>query len=757
MEHLKEVKAVCTYIPYYNEEKNYTIAKFKTTDGSNYSFSLKGSFFAKTKNEYVVTGINTKDDKYPDTYAAITVKPNVNLENVSDKNLVSYLSFVTSEAIAYKLVSEIPDIIKVIEDEDIDTLQQVKGVGQKVAEKIINMHAEQVDFSVALIKLAKYGLTETAIKSLVKHFKSSEKAIDVIENNPYDLTSVKGYGFKRCDTIFLLGNMDNPDATKDKRRVSAYIDFLFKEQGDDGNTWLTPKEFMNFVIEFIPEVDVTDAIDYVNNSGKYVTITVNGSKRITSVRYMHMELEVADLLLAKLEVEDTKEIKNVDEIILHVETGQGFEFDEDQKQAIYDMLKYNVFLLQGYGGTGKSSTINAVSRVLRENDYIIGQCALSGKAADNLAKVTGFRGKTIHSMIKYGSHKPYNENNPMPYDVVILDEVSMVNIEIFSALLKAMKEGSRLIMLGDGGQLDSIGVAVMPGMMFSGGKIPGTTLTKIHRQAQESAIVTHSIAIRNGTKPQELLVKSNTNRVYGAKNDFEYIFTKNSDEKSIYKYALIRFKNSIEKYGVDNTQILCAAKSAGTASVHTLNYYAQMAANPSEIGKLEYRIGEEETGYVLREGDKVINVRNNYNTCDIHGNESPIFNGNTGTILSMDLDGRREMIIRFDGIGDIVMPLAMLKDSIQLGYAITTHKAQGSTIESVIVALPFHFMLNSRELLYTAVTRASKRVTLVTSPKSFQGALRKTSKKTQQTNLDIYLQDLDTYSEKLLDKKKGVK
>lgn len=750
MERIEDLYAVCTYIPFYNEGGNYSIAKFKSLDDKALNFTVKGNFYVKVGDKYRVTGKNANDIKYPNTFIAQNIKPDINLSNESKEGVVTYLSTVTSSTIAQRLVDEIPNVISVIESGDIESLTQVTGVGEVVARRIMDLHSQQNDYGPAIIGLSKYGLTDTAIKNIVDYFKNPERAVEVVNDNPYALTAISGFGFKRCDAMFLMANQDNPLAVKDKRRVGAYVDFLFEEEERSGNTWLSPKEFVQNVMEFIPEADVRDAIDHVNDSGKYITLDVLGMKRITPIGGMKMELEVAQRLNKLNQSSNKVEFERVEETILHVETNQGFAFDEDQLGAIHEILRHNVYLLQGAGGVGKTATINGVSRVLRNNGLNIAQAALSGKAANNLSQATGFQGKTIHSLLKYGTDRMYKEGNPLPYDVVIIDEISMVNIEIFLSLLRAMKDGAKLIMLGDSGQLDSIGVGVMAGMMFSGA-IKGTTLTKIHRQAQKSAIITHSKSFRSGDKPGELTVKSNTNRVYGENKDFEYIFTKNDDEDTIYRYVMIRFKESIDKYGVDNTQILCSTRKSGTSSVANLNFYSQIAANPASPSKKEIQIESPDGEYTLREGDKVINTRNNYNTRNVQGAKTPIFNGNTGTILSID---HNSMVIEFDGVGEIVVKLNNIKDAIQLGYAITTHKSQGSTIESVIIAMPFHFMLNSRELLYTATTRASKKVTLVTSPRTFQNTLRKTSKQTQQTNLDLYLVDTKGYQDKLLAKLK---
>lgn len=734
-EELVNVEAVCTWVVFESEDNGFTIAKFKhigDQEGVPNNFTLKGTYVAVVGEKYTISGENEGTAQYPDTYKYTQAKRDIDFGSASKDDLITFMSAVTGPQLAVNLVNDIDNIIEVLDNGDINALMEVKGVGEKVAERLIDQYNQQSDIGPAIVFFAQYNIKDNSVRKIIKYFKDMDVAMKLVEENPYVISKVPGFGFKRADGAFLYKNQNDINASRDPRRVVAYVDFLFEEQMQLGNTWITPRQFIDSVMEYIPTADFKVAVEYINTSKDYYTITVGNDKRITSVKNMMMELDIAQTMIDMDQKADSFKLERVEGIIQEVEMEQGFSFDEDQRKAIDEMLKHNVFLLQGLSGSGKSTTINAVSRVLAENGYSIGQTALSGKAASNLQQITGRAGRTIHSTIKFGTDKQFNGGNPLPYDVILLDEISMVDSRIFLALIDAMKQGSKIIMIGDSGQIDSIGAGVMKGFMETKG-IPTRTLTKIHRQAQDSAIVTHSIAIRKGYPHEDLDIKSNTATVYGNKQDLEYIFVKNTAEDTIYEYVIDRFTKSIEKYGVDGTQILTPTRKLAAQ----MNEFAQIIANPYHPDKRQIVVNDT---YILREGDKVMNVMNNYTTKDIYGEKCPIFNGNTGTLLEIKTRGNAvQLIIEFDGVGTVVYPFSDKTCSIELGYSITSHKSQGSTIPSVIVALPFHFMLNSRELLYTAITRAKYSAVLVTSPKTLRSAIAKENKKTQQTNLGLFL------------------
>ena len=744
-EELVNVEAVCTWVVFESEDNGFTIAKFKhigNQEGVPNNFTLKGTYVAVVGEKYTISGENEGTAQYPDTYKYTQAKRDIDFGSASKDDLITFMSAVTGPQLAVNLVNGIDNIIEVLDNGDINALMEVKGVGEKVAERLIDQYNQQSDIGPAIIFFAQYNIKDNSVRKIIKYFKDMDVAMKLVEENPYVISKVPGFGFKRADGAFLYKNQNDINASRDPRRVVAYVDFLFEEQMQLGNTWITPRQFIDSVMEYIPTADFKVAVEYINTSKDYYTITVGNNKRITSVKNMMMELDIAQTMIDMDQKAEPFKLERVEGIIQEVEMEQGFSFDEDQRKAIDEMLKHNVFLLQGGAGVGKTASVNAVARVMTENGYSIGQVALSGRAANNLQQVTGLPGRTIHSTIKFGTPNQYNPENPLHYDVILLDEISMVDSRIFLSLVEAMKQGSKIIMIGDAGQLDSIGAGVMRGFIGSNG-VPTMTLTKIHRQAQDSAIVTHSVEIRKGKYHRDLKVKSDTSTIYGEKRDMEYIFVKNTAEDTIYEYVIDRFTKSIERYGVNGTQIIAPTRKF----VSKMNEFAQIIANPYHPDKRQITVNDT---YILREGDKVMNVKNDYTTKDIDGEKCPIFNGNTGTLLEIRTKGNAvHLIIRFDGVGTVVYPFSEKTCSIEHGYAITVHKVQGASIPSVIIALPFHFMLNSRELLYTAITRAKYNAVLVTSPKTLRSTIAKEDKRTQQTNLGLFLNNPEYWRSQL--------
>lgn len=1116
MEKSLDTNATCVAIVFKNPP--FHIAKFKAEDGS--PFTLKGEMDIRIGGSYNITAAKDNKGNYPDTYNLISISYDIDFSKCTVSEMKVFLkSFMTSTQAdnLFREFKEVKDVVVILEESDTTKLKKVKGIGEATADRIVEWYWANKDTSEAQMVLSKYGLTIEAINKVCKHFKGPANAIKFIEENPYNLMKVPGFGFGKADAAFLAVPSNSPS---DIRRVIAFISFLFDDEYQNGNTWITPSDFIKKFQDYLPMADEKDAIKYINESKDYKTIHMDETeypRRVASMRNIKLEIQIAKELNRLMDAESKLKLENVEKTIKSVEEEQGFEFSEEQRQAINNMVKMNVYMVQGLSGSGKAqrndmiiptpdgkkrfgdlkvgdyvfdrngnstqvtgvyprgklkeykviladgrSTIcnddhlwttytskgNFRTRTLREmldmglyhgtkgvkqgkwkiptnqpinyperelkvdpyvvgvllgdgylkgerlslssndedvvsevcnlmgadsykrnsqlnyswtfkwkesrtnhytdcynnqlsaqynivkptdlfpqdsivlntshqkgipdeykyssieqrysiiqglldtdgtisrsegryniafsttserlrddfrevlwslgiqtsllvdthkeniayqvnvlvdncmkpklfrnthkkamaneaaeiggkkhrdytkiairdvidlgtesemtcimvdndehlylcNDYIVThntsavrgylktlddnnylyhQCALSGKAAKNLELVTGKRGSTIHSLLAIGT--PIEVDN-LYTDCVVLDELSMVSADIFLKLLRAIPSGAKLIMLGDYGQLEAIGVGVMGGLIRSKA-VPMTLLRKIHRQAQASAIITHSIAVRQGLIPEGIKFKTDEEvRTYGEKQDLDYIFVSNDKEENILKHTMATFKQSLQEYDINDIQIICATRTAGKVSVAKINQFAQMIANPPDDFKPEVTVGFKDNQYILRRGDRVINVKNTRDTESPDSEPRPIFNGNTGIIKDVfDIEERGEkkgqyIIVDFDGIGEVkVMPKHM--NNIELGYAMTIHKSQGSTIKCVIFAMPFHYMLNSKELMYTAMTRASKHLTVITSPRTMRGSVAKSSTVLRKTNLEHYLKDVKYWSRELL-------
>lgn len=742
MSDLNSIKgsAICTRILF--EKGDFMIAKFtakdKNTDTLPKSdFSLKGNMAVTVNRTYYVEGDVDTGTSYKNSYDAVSVRGDYNLSSGSDEDIMAFLTTFTTETRASNMIEAIgrDNIVKVLESQDIDTLTEVKGIGFATAEKIVNGYLLEKDYSEAYVKLSKFGLTKNAIRQICIGFKSIDVAIKKVEDNPYVLMEISGFGFTKADNAFLSFPENKPT---DKRRVVAYIKYLFQSIEDEGHTWLDARQFVAKIKSFIPDADLKYAVEHVKESKDYIVEPYGeGGFRITSSELYELENQIANELERIQNADCTMKLDKYMDSIRLTEKQNGWNYNEEQYEAIDGMVNNNIYLVQGLGGTGKTATMQGFLSSLNAAGYRFEQCALSGKAADNLSQVTGHEGMTIHRLLGAGQGEnggfAFGDKLKLHTNAVVLDELSMVNARIFLALLKAIPSGAKLIMLGDFGQLEAIGVGVMAGIIRS--KVfPMTLLKKVNRQAQDSAIVTHSISVRGGHVPEGLKMDTNEPEIHGAKQDLKYIFVNNAREDMIFDKTIEEFKVAIEKYPIEDIQILCSTKTSGKVSTYELNQTAQKIYNPYQVGDDQIKLGFSDTPYFLRVGDKVINMKNN-RVEYTNGENARIYNGNTGVVLSITGNTAK---IRFDGIGDIVVSGDAL-NYIQLGYAITIHKSQGSTIKCVITAIPFHFLLNTRELAYTGMTRASDYQVIISSPRSFKRALEKTDVRSKQIMLHEFI------------------
>lgn len=694
---------------------------------------FKGDMRMIPQKEYIIRGRYEDNKSFGPQYQFLSNKLKNPIEDMSAKEFRRFLTDLSAYGV--RINQEYEDPRKIFEEHNLEALTKIEGIGNVRAQELLDKYDEQRDYSPVYIAFAKHGFSTKIAKRAIDYYTSIDIPVARLEKNPYDLMEVPGIGFKTINEKCLGHGI----AENDPRRIKAFLVDYFEKLEMDGKSWTSVDQLKTYLRNEIFNCDLVQTFKDLNTDKDFVIFERDNEKHIALRAIYDMEKSVATELLRIKQGATEIELKDVDKVIDDIQKEQGWEYSEEQRKAIDTMLEQNVVILRGPGGVGKTTALNAVIKVLKHNHISVATCALAGKAAENLTQVTGMQGKTIHRLLKIGSKFEVGSRG-LPYDVTILDELSMVNIGLFNRLIQSIPTGAKLIMVGDSAQLDSIGVGVMRDAIASG-VIPVITLNKIHRQAQESAIITHSLAYRAGKLPEGLSSKANWHMM-GKRKDLGYVFEE--DEMNILRDACKVFRYALKKYDVQDIQIVTQT----TRNCLKLNKAAQQIANP-QADQASYVVYEgKEYAYALRVGDKVINTKNDYKTADAD-NESrmlPIFNGNTGTIKSIDLeegDGQKSlrMVVHFDGIGNVVITEKTVVN-IQLGYAITVHKAQGSTIPCVIVALPFQFMLNTRELLYTAITRASKVCYLLTSMKTLRSTVKKTSGIKSKSNLVHFLKDM---------------
>lgn len=744
----------------YETAGGFTIASFKPveveegeieTNKDFGTFSIKGNMppLKEGAEYYFVVDEGERHPVFGLGYDLVFMRQNIDLDTSDKKSVKGFLEMVLTKRQATALFDAFEDPIAVIESKNLDELCKAKGIGRKTAERIINHYESVKDHSFAYMELGGIGLTANTIKKIVDFYQSPELAVQKVLDNPYQLMQIDGYAFKTCDKIYLqLGGDVNS-----KLRIKSFIVYVLQEEAGKGHTWSTPMDLINATVEFIPEADkaLVGKILLEDPDTFYLT---EDKMRISLKGYQMLEDLVSQELIRILNAENDFDYDGWEEFVDAVEEAQGWKFTEQQRnEAMVMMLENNISMLQGYGGTGKTTTLKAVVDVLEEKGYLYAQCALSGKASMNLAMVTGKEGSTIHRLLGYSFEDGgfyYKKKNPLPFDIIIIDEISMVDARLLGHLLLAIRDGAKLIMLGDSQQLESIGIPVMIPMIESG-IIPTMTLTQIHRQAQKSAVVTDSIAIRQG---KQVLGRETGRVVHGELEDLEYDLV--DKDEDIFLHVMREFHKHIMVNGenIMDVQVLTQQREKGKASCLLLNNSCQKIYNPPSDSKEEHFIGkivksknefgeevEEKVGYTLREGDKVINIKNNYNAVDELGNSCPVFNGNIGILERFDVDdedGEKYMIVNFEGIGKVIIYEQDYR-SIQLAYCITVHKSQGSANKIIIFAFPFHYTLNTRQLLYTAITRTREYCIVIATKKTITKAIQKDDVSNKRTYLAEYL------------------
>lgn len=650
--------------------------------------------------------------------------------------------------------------IKVIEEQGVEALVKVKGIGAKTADKIVDKYMGCKDKSKAYVELCGLGLSTNVVDKLVSRYKSPEAAIEKVKENPYTLVKdVRGIGFRKADEIAMqMGfSTDNPN------RCVAFAYHFFNNKADSGDCYTEYDEFLK-------ELDNTLGADYPDESIDKAMKLLNDKEELWFKdcvdddgyeytllglrKYYDIEKEICHHLNRLINAEN-KTIMDEEVAMQHIkeqEERQGWKFTERQLEGIFTCMNNNVTIITGYGGTGKTSAVSGMLSCMDDN-YTFEQCALSGKASVNLTDVTGKEGKTIHSLLGYVQERndvKFNEENPLETDLVILDEASMVEIELALQLLRAIPNGAKLIMLGDTAQLEAIGAGNFLMDMIESGKIPTVVFDKVHRQGAKSAIKTDSINVAQGQR----IVKSGWQgvEVRGELQDFKLIGF-NHDKGSNTKRPSIdlimaEFKEVFKKVrNIEDIVVALPTKANGTGCL-PVNRLIQDYVLPKRRG-MGVTIGEGKDEFSIYVGDKVINLKNNRKTYNIEEtfNEfgekvidkvvRPIYNGNVGEVV--EVIDETSVVVDFYNIGKVIVKDQQLQQ-LALGYAITVHKLQGSTIPYVIGCVDYsHFTMLNKQLVYTLMSRAKNELRFIFETNALLKAISTNNVSTKRTFLYHFL------------------
>ena len=739
-----KVRASIEIIRYYKDQWGIVICSIDEVLKGDFIGDKNGMVFKGNMPEpargatYIIVADYVEDPKWGNQYNIKSIYSDISFDKEDKKGKEKFLLSIFTPNQVSAMYEIYDDPFSILDAEDVEKLVQIKGCGIKTADNWIRKFKKNINIARIFVELDEYGLTNNMIKRLMERYHSPDLIIEKVKTNPYVLVNeVEGIGWKRADEIALAGHIEFDSPT----RIGAYIVYYLNRCGDEGYSWITPDQLLGSILdnlgEEVPDENITTAIRELGNK-----LWWNEEKdKIGLSKYYNIEHKVAEELIRIRNAKSNICCDDWEEHIDHLERVQGWKFTDEQMNGIKTVLNNNITIITGLAGTGKTSVVSGVLEAL--NHYSSVMCALSGRAASRMSEVTGKEGFTIHRLLGFPKGAPdyqcfeYNQDHKLGADIYILDEISMVDAKIFYYLLRAIPDGAKLICLGDSGQLESIGCGNVAYDMIHSSEIPTIELTKIHRQAAKSAIITQSIAVRNS---KQIIPKNWTGvETRGELQDLE-LHCYSDSSNTFYNIMEIFSRLMAQKdFNIMDCQIIVPIKVRGDACAYNINNTVQELYNPPAKNKKEItRISNDKT-FILREGDKVINVINNYKL------KTPIYNGNIGTIKSIsyseELDSRI-ITVNFVGIGNVDVPEDCWL-GIELGYAITVHKYQGSQSKYIIFGLDFSsYALLTRELVYTGITRAQKKCYLVCQTGALRYATMQQSISKKQTHLQDCLYEI---------------
>ena len=621
------------------------------------------------------------------------------------------------------------DTFRIIEEEP-ERLAEVKGISERKAMEIADQVNEKRDLRQAMIFLQQYGITMNLAVKVYQQY--GQEVYGIIRENPYRLADdIEGVGFRTADEIAVrVGIRMDSDF-----RIRSGILYVLLQASTEGHTYLPEEELTRRTGQLLEVGEEQIEKQYMDLAIERKIIMKQGENQtqIYAASFYYMEANTATML-KQLNVSYEVPDLEIEERVRRIEKQTGMELDEHQMTAVKEAVRNGLLIITGGPGTGKTTTINTIIKYFEMEGLDIFLAAPTGRAAKRMSETTGFEARTIHRMLELNGGVDgaagfeRNEQNPLETDVVIIDEMSMVDISLMHALLKAVAVGTRLILVGDVNQLPSVGPGSVLRDIIRSHECNVVMLTKIFRQASTSDIIVNAHKINQG---EEVTLDNKS---------MDFFFLKRYDADVIISVVLQLIKQKLPKF-VDATpydiQVLTPMRK-GLLGVERLNGILQRYLNPPSPQKREKEHGD----ILFREGDKIMQTRNNYQLeWEIRtkyglsvDKGTGVFNGDMGIVREIN-DFAETMTVEFDEGRMVEYPYKLL-DELELAYAITIHKSQGSEYPAVVIPLlSGPSMLMNRNLLYTAVTRARKCVTLVGNEVTFAQMVQNTSQQKRYSGL----------------------
>ena len=740
----ESVTGYIDHIIFRNEDNGYTVMVLKGAEEEE-ELTCVGSFPVVTQGASVeLEGNFTQHPVYGKQFQAVRLTEKMPEDALAmERYLGSGAIKGIGAALAGRIVRHFgEDTLRIVEDEP-ERLSEVKGISEKKAREIAMQIAEKSDMRKAMMFLQKYGISLNLGAKIYQKY--GDSVYSVLQENPYRLADdISGVGFKIADEIaYRIGIHTDSDY-----RIKSGMVYTLLQATGEGHVFLPKEELFQRASELLG-VDSSYMEKHLvdlSMDRKIIQKEQENQILIYPAQYYYLELNTARML-RELDIFCPEDEKMVERRIAQIEKETGTVLDEMQKKAIMEAAGHGLLVLTGGPGTGKTTTINAIIRYFEGEGAEIRLAAPTGRAAKRMTETTGYEAQTIHRLLELSGmpeddregqpiHFERNAENPLEADVIIIDEMSMVDIHLIHSLLMAVTAGTRLILVGDENQLPSVGPGNVLRDIIRSGQFPVVELKKIFRQASESDIVVNAHKINKG----EQVEINNKSR--------DFFFLKRYDADIIIRVVIALIQEKLPKYVEAKPfeiQVLTPMRK-GLLGVERLNQILQRYLNPPDASKKEREVGQG----LFREGDKVMQVRNNYQLeWEIRGRYGipiekgvGVFNGDTGIIKTIN-EFAETAEVEFEDGRWAEYSFKQLEE-LELAYAVTIHKSQGSEYPAVIIPLlSGPRMLMNRNLLYTAVTRARKCVTVVGSEETFREMIRNEKQQRRYSSLDLRIQETE--------------
>ena len=729
---MEVVTGYVEHIVFRNEENGYTVFRLENDDGEitcvgNFNFISEGEMM-ELRGEYTnhnVYGLQLKVSSH-------TLKEPEDVVSI-ERYLGSGAIKGVGQALAGRIVKKFrEDTFRIIEEEP-ERLAEIKGISERKAREIAEQVEEKKDMRKAMIYLQKYGISNRLAAKIYQRY--GMDVYKVLEENPYQLAdSIEGIGFKTADEIAARIGIH----TDSDYRIKSGLFYTLQQAVSEGHVYLPQEELLRRA-GILLEVEIKDIEKHVMDlciERKTVMKEYEGEIRVYPAHYYYLELNTAKMLY-DLDIDCDMPEDLMESRLRKVEESEKIELDPMQHRAVIESIKHGLLVLTGGPGTGKTTTINTMIRFFDSEGMSILLAAPTGRAAKRMTEATGYEAQTIHRLLEVNVNPEEedsiggflrNRQNPLEADVIIIDEMSMVDLPLMHALLSAVVPGTRLVLVGDVDQLPSVGPGSVLKDIIASQRFPVVTLTRIFRQAGESDIVVNAHKINAG----EPVILDNKSR--------DFFFLRRQDADTIIGVVIMLIQKKLPGYvhaHPNEIQVMTPTRK-GLLGVERLNGILQRYLNPPQKGRTEREIN----GRLFRVGDKVMQIKNNYQlewevstmfglTVD---KGTGIFNGDMGIITEIN-EYTETLEVEFDESRKVKYSFDMTEE-LELAYAITVHKSQGSEYPAVIIPLlAGPKLLYTRNLLYTAVTRARKCLTIVGSDAVFQEMIQNKNEQARYTSL----------------------